>query len=870
MASQGAYKSYGRSPRQVNVEENYGRGMYYTDTPQLEGYCKALINYDMKDKGEVLLPRSGYRNLHTVNLSAKAYPQKIHHIGQAAVNNTDTDEDTSNRYVFMGCDDGNAEYFDFKQGSTLLEQEFSPEFGSTSQSFSDVPHTTAGTSKYMVRQKERSVPQLLHNVPLTPEDTFTQTNYNAVYAMLNSVPIMPVKYTPVAASPQTVKLGFAKMLLKTNNIGEFTNTLEFIEPKVITPTTAVNYGYNMLSSTPYTFKDTKSASVGSKYMIMQGIVPYTDPQCTDLKFNAKVGEWVTFRLYADFPNNEVDTYKFRWEIRSLDTDDVTVYEDQAKTLNSYRYSSTAALNVGVTPNTPYIKLTIQPPYKTFGVTVTAYSTDDLTSPVQVITLGSYSMVADAAGSTYGITPRTYALHTATDMCTWRQRIVLWGVQGAPNMLFFSDVNDPTYFPYPNNAEIFEEAIIACVPYLGNLLVFTASQLFKMSLAGDGLTYKTDMVQDKLALTEFDKETITLVQNMLYFKNGNYFYMVVPRTSSAQPGAIQLAPISTPITYMLDHFETEVLDMVFKLYNPYDSTKFPRVAAGSAYSLRLQDYYNYLDNVSVRNVYKYELVTRDVVTHAVTAVILNLDLVLNYDTLARVWSMYTMQGNNVRLLPYRQTVTDATIYAQVRNITAGIRCDFVKPDSLSAADEFPILPTNVVQERLLRNFQFLDTGYRNQTFSHKKRYREIQFTVNRVSRESLQFGSQFMLDDQVRKDLYTSEVRHVTDPEAPDYGWIYVERVFDAPYVTGGASILDDVPPETPYLPGEKVTIDDTFMLQSSRWVLDASQLSPVTTAKVRLSVSGKGYAPRLLLISFNDTPYELLSHVWVFRTMNAR
>ena len=43
-----------------------------------------------------------------------------------------------------------------------------------------------------------------------------------------------------------------------------------------------------------------------------------------------------------------------------------------------------------------------------------------------------------------------------------------------------------------------------------------------------------------------------------------------------------------------------------------------------------------------------------------------------------------------------------------------------------------------------------------------------------------------------------------------------------------------------------------------------------TVSKVRFNVSGKGYCPRFKLRSYNSTPFELLSHGYVYRTQNAR
>lgn len=853
-----AFKSTQRGSRQMVTEENYSKGMQYTNAPLMDGYCKSLINFEFRDQGELLVPRPGLQQVAHAIIEDRSHAQQLHHVGQALARNTVSAKDLSRRYIFTHCNTGHAEYFDFMQGSTLLESSFSPEFGKIdTQQFRSATHivrTGSTADIYRIRRNARSVPPLLHDIPLSDQDTFTGLPYLPVYTDFNGIPIMPVQYTPYETG--VAKYGFAKMSLKTIDDTNFTNTLEYIEPREITPTEAFNYGYNMLKSAPYTFTDQVSAAVGDQYIIMQGVLPYAEAACTNLKFNARVGEWITFRMFYNY-HDIGDTFKFRWEFRDINSEDVIVLEDQQKTARVFHGGDV-------------VSLTVQPPFKQFGITVTAYSTADLTEPLQVMALASYSLSADAPSSTANLTPQIYNLGKSSDMCTWRKRMVLWGVPGADNMVFMSEVNDPSYFPYPNNAEVFDEPVVACLPYLGALLVFTESKLYKMSIGADGLTFSTEMIQDKLSLSAFDRETIMLVQNMVFFKNGNYFYMVVPRANATTTaGALQIAPISTPITYMLDHFSYEVKDNIFKLYNPQDTRYFPALGPNQHWDLRLQDYHNYLDTATVQNVYKFELILKDDVLN--TAVnVLYLDFVLRYNTLTRAWNTYVMQTNPGRLLPYRQNVADATIYTNIRNVGSSVHFDVMKPNILDPQDEFPLDQSTLVRSRILKNHQLLDTGNRNHEVQIKKRYRELQFRIASYNQHSLQFGTAFLLDDKVRKDMFDYKVHHVTD-EGASYGFVYVERQFAAPEITTGATILADADaPDAPYVPTNKVVMDDTIVLQSNQWVLDASQLADVTAAKVRFQVSGKGYTPRMLLVSFNDVPFELTAHSWVFRVMYAR
>ncbi len=70
-------------------------------------------------------------------------------------------------------------------------------------------------------------------------------------------------------------------------------------------------------------------------------------------------------------------------------------------------------------------------------------------------------------------------------------------------------------------------------------------------------------------TQFDADTVTVVQSMVFFKSGDYYYMFVPAaaTSSANPQTLQLAPISRQINELLDDFTSNVTDLLRQSYDP---------------------------------------------------------------------------------------------------------------------------------------------------------------------------------------------------------------------------------------------------------------------------------------------------------------
>jgi hypothetical protein len=121
---------------------------------------------------------------------------------------------------------------------------------------------------------------------------------------------------------------------------------------------------------------------------------------------------------------------------------------------------------------------------------------------------------------------------------------------------------------------------------------------------------------------------------------------------------------------------------------------------------------------------------------------------------------------------------------------------------------------------------------------------------------------FYLDEQIRKDLYNYTVEQQGDE-------LVVVPTYADPAVLAGHTVLSD--DNDLYLEDTMFTTpSEEVVLKTNTWQLDVSSLTEPAVVKVRFKVSGKGYSPRLVLVSLNLVPYELLGFNWVFRTMNAR
>lgn len=844
-----SYKNYERNERTLLIEETFARGMQYTDIPLEEGFCRSLINFDFKDSGKALMPRGGLRAIELATRVLQQGTLKLAPLLTARA--MDANDDSLHRFVLCAAE---------TPGVPLQ----------SSLAFSDALFVVEDTPENFVLAQ--NAPESLQSVRYAPRYTNVQ-----LHGMpLNKVPPQPlcatlnsIQYLPTVAD------GLGKLQISKDTLsGQYTAALESVTPREITPNEAVNYGYNMLKEEPYTFADRIVASLVSGLVRCTGLLPYTDATCTELKFNAQTGSDITFRAVCEWPN-DTDKFKFKWELRDLDSDAITVYEEPNAGSKDYNYDNTEE-RVVCSDGTYDVTLTIQPPYRQFAITLTAYSAADLTEPVNIMVLASYSLTADKASSTSGIEVKTYDLMTATGMCTWGQRLVLWGVQGAKNILFVSDINDPSYFPYPNNCDIVEGEIMACLPHGDNLLLWTDTQLLKLTWAEDGLSYTHSTVQNNLLFSDFDLASVCTVGNMVYFKNGNYFYMIVPTTNISNPtGALTLAPISTPaVLNLLDNFESALFDLIQTMYHPMS---FDELREDESYELKLDTYYNYPDTSCIRNVYKCRWIARTSDTRAYRELV-TFDFILNYDTMLRTWSCYIVESNSALLLPYKQNVADRSSYISICNIPAQIaedqpdgsvsysngytyQMELLRYNPTLVADDFMLEIGVTALGRRFKNWQFLDTGYREHDSQFRKRYRELQFKINNVDKVTLEFGTEFVLDDAVRKELYK-----YTTTVSEETGWISIEREFANPqYAPGVTTLTNDT--TKPYPPLE---LSSGELLQTNKWAIGVSKIGSSSLQKVKFPISGKGYAPRLLLLSFNEHRYELLSHNWAARAMNGR
>lgn len=890
MAGSAPYKQYSRQQRKATLETDFSHGMQYSNGPINEGYVQLLVNYDYEIDNNTLIPRAGIRP------DSVIFPDLVYTPTGGYL-----DDGVAIKYSKDCVEDGNS----YKQFIIGQLDEDSERLGSiwaitAKEANIDVTVTTEDDYTYEVGiNSSANAPDhhkcyfysaeapSIHGTYLEKDDRRRVAFPVGTFAYGNSFYFIGEEPGETADDPVTAGMFKTKF---SGSAAPYSDRYLFerVDPKSVTAAEAVTYGYNMLSPTPYTFVDTVA---GSSVIQFLGILPYADAEYSTLMMTPKKNQALYLRCYYDAPAN--GDYDIVWEWRETTASDWNQLKRETVTFDS--------------DNPPVLSYDYFIPSATdIMVRVSAYNNSETeTDAVEKAMTVGFDFNVENHGAANSLDQKNYDLTTATGMATWKSRIVLWGVPEDPTILFISDYNEPSYFPYPNNITVFSEPIIYAVEFMDKLIVFTTDKVYEVSLSEDGSSWTSVVIQSHLSINIWDKHLIQTVRNMLFFKSGNYYYMMVPKAQSTT-GELILAPITTPITGFFDNFTVNVERVIRDTYGFTDT-------------LSLITYFNFLDYEDIHNTYVFKF---DESSNAV----LHFDIM--YNTVDRCWKIWVYEAPHI-LYPYRNDATQTGVFAATsvlksRNIDTSEldyrrfiqlfrldkHCtrDFYLPGSLEFefnptfapvyyADGSLVYPTsagvvysggavevpdvyvadldvggltyskpddyyigydtkslidmlNEVYNHAgdyytFRNYQYLDTGYRTDNLHANKRYREIQLQVNNIDKKNIQFGMEYMLEGAPRGLYYKYNVSQVIDEMDPEYGVVYIDSV--------------------PYLEVELDNID-----QVNQWVLDQELAPDISLWKVRVSVSGKGVAPRLRLHTRNEKRYEILGINWIYKLMNMR
>lgn len=876
MAQVSTFKEYQRGRRQSTIDTDFSKGMYFSSGPIDEGYVKTLINFNIANNKTSLISRPGLRTGELILSESSTTDETLTGFFSEDAEIFDAKDCIENgveyRQIIIGdASSGKIWVMTINKSDRITERiypdslldiddetDVNEVFTNSLDLINDYEMNTenyvAATSfdefsidfSYSNDDSSASSGCVFHGVNLEKiHDIVLDSgtyHYNIVgtfgfnnnYYFLNSESTDGILYRTV----------FDSTLFKY--------VFEQVASKDITAAEAVTFGYNMLDDNPYSFQDGYG---GSSVFQMQGILPYDNSTANDgvLMMTPKKNQDVWFRCNYNVPSLD-DRYKIVWDWKELNVDVWTTLEEQDVTFTDQ----------------PVLEVSFKPPSESIMIRVSAYAYGDyeITEDGITTTYSDFSDVVEKAmtvgfdfsidehGSVNNLEQENYDLATCSGMYYWKNRLVLFGLQEDPTILFISDLNEPAYFPYPNNITVFDQPVVSVIELMDDLIVFTVDKIYQVKLSEDGNSWITTIIQSNLRIDPADRHLILTVRNMLFFKSGDYYYMVVPKATSTT-GELTLAPISTPITDLFSNFTNNFVEFLYMLYS-YNN------------SFRLLDYYNFLDYEDVHNVYVFRMIDEDLDEDKFGY--FHFDLI--YNTVDRTWRIYTYQTAH-KIFPYQYDASRSGVFAftdtyQFDSAYYARNIQLLKFDNLNSKDFY--IPSDYVESILsnyleglrtlvlsseeqyyFRNYQFLDTGYRNDAYHRNKRYRELQFQLNNLDFRKLQFGLDFLLDGEKRKTFVYYSTEQVVDTTNDNYGLVYIEPV-----------PIMNIPED------ELNLIPDEIAFRANHWTLDESLFPEVNLWKVRVAVSGKGMTPRVRLASYNESRFEVNSINWVYRVMYMR
>lgn len=884
MASTVSYKQRNRQDRRAVLETDFSHGMMSSNSTVDEGYVKSLVNFTFDKETGSIVPRPALRPYQILmpDMANERDLQDDELWKSDGLTIKDVKECVENGVTYYqiiaGLVDDNSTghlvIITAEKTDSISTVEFSDDYTYDIR-YGSMAYTFVDES---VLFYSSHVPQI-HDIILVEDYSKRMDFPVGSFAYGNSYYF----FTTSTDAHDTTTKRLCRTYFDTSQVPPRYN-YEVVEPKTLSVSEAVSYGYNMLlNSAAYTFENKHTGASGQ--IQFEGILPYesdTQHSHSTLLMTPKSNQPIDFVCYYDAPDSAV--YDITWEWREITASDWNLLRKDT--------------GITLTTDVELYFDGFRAPAKDIMVRVTAERNGEVEKAIVV----GFDFTIENYGTASKLDQEVYDLATATGMEAWKDRIVLWGLPKDPTILFISDYNEPAYFPYPNNIVVFDEPIIYAVEFMNSLAVFTTNKLYQVTTE-DGISWTSTVLQSHLSINAWDKHLVQTVRNMLYFKSGNYYYMMVPKAQS-QTGELTLAPITTPITKFFDNFSVNVQTILSETY-------------GYSGSHEMLSYYNFLDYEDIHNLYLYRFDESEALLH--------FDLI--YNVVDRTWKVWVYESAQV-LFPFKHNATEPGLLATISSITANnakeevqyfariiqvftwdklsVRGGYIpaattllydsEQDAAQAsgltlelpgaiavvdadgvvnfgypfadaygevvtvigvhgyysgfsvgdiADKLEDVYNNSSEYFTFNNYQFFDSGYRDDNPSVMKRYREIQLLIDNLDKTNIQFGMEYMLDGTPGRIYYKYDTTQTIDEFDPEYGIVYIDS--------------------TPYLETDLSSID-----KLNQWVLDNSLSSEIAFWKVRIAVSGKGAAPRLKLKSRNEKRFGLLNVNWVSRVMHMR
>lgn len=445
----------------------------------------------------------------------------------------------------------------------------------------------------------------------------------------------------------------------------------------------------------------------------------------------------------------------------------------------------------------------------------------------------YTVVA--GDQTSNLKLKSYDLTTADGSCIWRNRMCVWGVEGNHNSLLLSEVDNFYYYPVPNNVALFDTNVISCIPYKDSLLVFTANKIYRISENNDGSFIQT-VIQNDMPLDPKDSAQLTAIKNMVLFKSGPYFYMIVPKSQSLTD-ELSIAPIYKNIAGFLNTLDKSVKEVLQLLYPEYLFTSCT-VSTSPTGVYSEQDTVHILYDVRANVSFNQEN------GQSVSATQF-FKLFLNYNTNLRAWTLYIEDTTNASL--------------EIASLTAARIMSFVRVhnDVLDEKWNFDVVTQRNLTEKSSSFRLLLDTGYRTLSTAVQKRFREVQLKIHNEDETITAFGTAFLVDGVWRRN-YSKLQETILENNV-----VSLMPVMDLNTFVTELSMPVQTSGEIEKAPGSDA-------IELSDWTLDFSHFKREAPTTIRVPVSGKGFSPRFIFMAPNAAGLTINEINWVYRSMYGR
>lgn len=849
-----------RSSRIIQQQLNINGGCHYTNQEVPAGFAKLLVNYDYTDDGKILKPRMGITNDAVLkhsevdNSSTSDVTLGDAHLDGLLYFTDLTDNDQlaevilsfGNVYAYGNAEAGIKQglYYNPNIDNTQDSAVLRGESGWTlvldkrdANRFAQKPYYIGHFKKGNTVDSVGFIRTKNYNNINLFNAGISNLQLHAPVACTFNGSIYTICTSHVVQNGNTIecadpKFKISRIVLKEEDNGEVSEFNAVREPVIVKEpllSEAISNGFNMLLDDPYEFNNVQGATD------VKGIIPYRpgtpeDP-LGDVLFTANTGEQIRFNCVYGFVQGR--SYQVKWSYKGEGDETWTVVKDWT----AVEVGADKRVYLDYIPN--HAKFSIQVEFRE--------GTDNATTRIGI--LPNFALNVE---SLKNLGTEKLDLTTAKGMFTYNNMLGLYGVEGAETTLFFSDIENPGYFPFPHNIESYDEYILKVVNYLDILLVITTTSIYTISGNGLPSSFVSKKLITNLNITESDAELIKVIKDQVFFKADNTFFVLKPNTYTGDATDLRAYEVSKAINTFLDNFKENTLALFNKVY-PLKLTEPDLISNKQDINIwkyndvTIKGYNQHVVDGKLQVVLRLELVCDKTPNLLIQRRYSNeVDLTLIYDTLTKQWYLQTFSLLNTCALRHRR-IDNQMLLLFDNFIEDGYRYLIVAKNTSNPKDYYDFTLNEVEHKRdaKLPNWQLLDTGILPLTNTLYKRLRELQFTVTNTAQQTLKFLVNVEADDENVLDSTKYEIEQDTNIESEDYGHIYVNAYDEANLVFESTTIFDD-------------------------WKLDFSKFPDITLLRTHLLLTGKGRFISCEFINRDEKQYELSNTILVYRIMHGR